>query len=98
MAQHLLKIIHLMCEMMIVMEQYFRSESDSCSTEFSCGPMHELCMRKHSISYCNPIILVGDNHLWLLMNFTPNVIARLSNCYRLRLLLLFSISLCALHH
>lgn len=55
--------------MMIVMEQYFRSVSDSCSTIFSCGPMHELCMRKHSISYCYPIVFVDDKHLWMLMNF-----------------------------
>lgn len=58
MAQHLLRIIHLKYETMIVMEQYFRSESDSCSTKFSCGPMHELCMRKHSISYCYRIVRI----------------------------------------
>ena len=55
---HLLKIIHLKYEMMIVTEQYFRNESDSCSTIFSCGPMHELCMRIHSISYCYPIVFL----------------------------------------
>lgn len=45
---------------------YFRSESDSCSTIFSCGPMHELCMRKHSISYCYPMFFVDDDHLCVL--------------------------------
>lgn len=63
-AQHLLRIIHSKYEMMIVMEPYFRSESDSCSTISSCGPTHELCMRKRSISYCYPIVLADDKHLW----------------------------------
>lgn len=55
MSRNLLRIIHLKYEMMIAMVPCFRSESDSCSTKSSCGPMHELYMRKHSISYCYPI-------------------------------------------
>lgn len=70
-VQHLLKIIHLKYEMMTVMEQYFRSESDSCSTIFSCGPMHELCTRKHSISYCYPIVLLMIIIYWFDEYFIP---------------------------
>lgn len=80
-AQHLLRTIHLKYEMMIAMEPYFRSESDSCSTIFSCGPMHELCMRKHLVSYCYPIVFVDDNHLWILMNIIPTLFARYRMCF-----------------
>jgi hypothetical protein len=59
----LLRTVQRLYAMTIVMVPCFRSASDSCSTVFSCGPMHELCMRKHSISYCYPIGFVDGDHL-----------------------------------
>lgn len=75
---HLLGKIRLTpCEKTIVTRSCFRSESDSCSTKSFCGPMHELCMRKHSISYCCPIVL-DDNHLWMMIRIVDELFSPIS--------------------